>query len=305
MKNTRNFLSIFTILFVMASLFLLQGDLKPLIQKGSNVVTQTLGHASSSILPLVTEELPFTPGPLKVIKRAFEKATTKTSEDLNESVTISGIISETNKARATQNMPPLSENTKLDASALVKVKDMLQGQYFEHTSPNGSTVVTLVTDVGYDYVVVGENLALGNFASSKNIVDAWMASPGHRANILNTRFTDIGVGIIQGTYQGQTLWLAVQHFGLPRSSCPKVDGTLKSSIDKNQDQINKDTARIDELQKKMDEEGSNDGAPYTATVEEYNNLVNMYNSLIKETQEKISLYNKQVNALNSCIKGSS
>ncbi len=305
MRNNKNILSIFTVLFVFASVFFLQGDLKPIIEKGGDTISQTLGRASSAVLPLITQETPLTPGPLKVIKKVVEKAVSKNNEAATSAnaVTLGGIITETNNARASQNLPPLSQNKELDASALVKVKDMFAQQYFEHTSPNGSTVVTLVSDAGYDYIVVGENLALGNFESSKEIVDAWMNSPGHRANILNTRFTEIGVGVLEGSYQGETMWLAVQHFGLPRSSCPEINVALKKDIDENQNQIDADNERLDELRKKMDEEGSTDGSPYTATVEEYNNLVTVYNNLLKETQNKIAVYNKEINALNSCIQG--
>jgi len=298
--NKRNFLSIFTILFVAASIFFLHGDLSSLIgkaEKGGQGVLQSLGRASSAILPLINEEPASTPGPLTVIKKSAPPAE-------EGAVTISGIISQTNLQRKNNNLPPLSENDELDASALVKVKDMFAEQYFEHTSPDGATVTTLVTARGYEYIVVGENLALGNFASSKDIVDAWMASPGHRANILNTRFTDIGVGVMQGNYKGDTVWMAVQHFGLPRSACPSVDESLKNTITANQAQIDADEAKLEQLKNQMAEEGSNGGSPHASTVDEYNSLVKIYNSLLAETDTEISDYNQEVRALNACIAGS-
>jgi hypothetical protein len=68
--------------------------------------------------------------------------------------------------------------------------------------------------VGYKYSAAGENLAI-NFVESKDINDAWMRSPGHRANILNNKFTEVGIAAAQGIYRGRQTIFVVQFFGKP------------------------------------------------------------------------------------------
>ena len=132
----------------------------------------------------------------------------------------SKIISETNLQRQENgDLPALKENTDLDETASAKAADIFKNQYFEHVSPSGVDPGKLVESYGYDYIVEGENLILGNFSSEKEVVADWMASPGHRANILNNRYTEIGVAIVKGTYKGEESWVGVQEFGLPLSTC--------------------------------------------------------------------------------------
>src|SRR3989344_4089272 len=104
-------------------------------------------------------------------------------------ITVAGTIKATNAARASNGLPPLVENSKLDTAARAKVADMFELQYFEHVSPTGRNVSNLVKDVQYEFIAVGENLALGNYKDDQDLVTAWMNSPGHRANILNSRYT--------------------------------------------------------------------------------------------------------------------
>src|SRR3990167_5043216 len=106
----------------------------------------------------------------------------------------SKIVAQTNIQRFDNGLlPPLSTNAKLEAAALAKAQDMFNKQYFEHVSPSGLDPGTLVKNAGYEYILSGENLILGNFKDEQELVQAWMDSPGHRANILNERFVDIGV----------------------------------------------------------------------------------------------------------------
>ena len=128
----------------------------------------------------------------------------------------SKIISQTNLQRQENgNLPALVENAELDKAAAAKANDMFLHQYFEHVSPTGVDPGKLVQSYGYEYIVAGENLILGNFSSEAEVLGDWMNSPGHRANILNIRYTEIGASIIKGTYEGQTVWIGAQEFGLP------------------------------------------------------------------------------------------
>ncbi len=213
------------------------------------------------------------------------------------------IIAQTNAQRYDNGtLPPLSENAELNAAAKAKAEDIFKNQYFEHVSPSGVDPGELVKKYGYDYIVSGENLILGNFSSEKEIVQDWMDSPGHRANILNNRFTDIGVAIIKGTYQGRTVWVGVQEFGLPLDSCPAPSETLKQQIETNKTQLDNLSAQID--QKKAEVDAARRNSPeYDNRVEEYNNLVEQYNNLANVTKNIITQFNEQVNAFNACVAG--
>ena len=103
------------------------------------------------------------------------------------------IIEWTNYYREQEKIAPLTKNDLLTTAANTKTNDMFQKQYFEHISPDGTTPAQLVLQTGYNYKATGENLALGDFTDEKDLVDAWMASPGHRANIMNADYVEIGV----------------------------------------------------------------------------------------------------------------
>src|SRR3989338_912867 len=124
------------------------------------------------------------------------------------------LTSLTNDARAENNLPPLAGNPLLDEAARRKAEDMAALEYFAHTSPSGVTPWSLLSQVGYRYAAAGENLAV-NFFDSEDVAEAWMNSPSHRANIVRSDFTEIGVGIAKGTYQGRNTIFVAQFFGKP------------------------------------------------------------------------------------------
>lgn len=143
-----------------------------------------------------------------------------------------GVIADTNKERATHgNLPALKENATLDDIATLRLDDMFKHQYFSHFSPTGESALTVASSVGYNHIALGENLAEGMFKGDQGLLDAWMASPGHRANILDTHYTEIGVAVRRGMFQGHEVWIAVQEFGKPASACPAPpDPALKAAI---------------------------------------------------------------------------
>jgi uncharacterized protein YkwD len=251
----------------------------PQIEKGiSNLVQE----AGKQIL---------TPPPLKAEKEA-----------LNAFLTQAGVIRLTNTERAKAGLSALKESQLLDASAAAKVSDMFKNQYFAHISPSGLGVGDLAENEGYDYLVIGENLALGNFENDQVLIQAWMDSPGHRANILNANYQEIGVSVQKGTYEGKTTWIAVQHFGKPLSACPQPNEAKKAAIENNQKQITELQNTLDLLNIELQTMSRHDKA-YNEKVNEYNNLVSQYNNLLAETKELVAEYNKQVKALNSCASG--
>lgn len=132
----------------------------------------------------------------------------------SSAITPVNIISLTNASRSSLDLSTLSENALLDASAQAKAEDMLAHQYFAHTSPDGVTPWSWIKGKGYSYRYAGENLAV-YYTEAEDVNAGWMASPTHRANIVDTRYTDIGVGVAQGEYNGYPAVFVVQHFGKP------------------------------------------------------------------------------------------
>ena len=120
----------------------------------------------------------------------------------------------TNQERQTQNLPALSVNPLLNEAAQMKANDMATNSYFAHTSPDGKTPWYWLEQVGYNYQYAGENLAI-NFSDSKDVTDAWMASPTHRANIVKGNYTEIGTAVASGMYQGYQVVFVVQDYANP------------------------------------------------------------------------------------------
>lgn len=128
---------------------------------------------------------------------------------------LSGVlVDETNVNRVSQNLSSLNVNPLLEEAAKQKAEDMAHMSYFSHVGPDGKTPWEWLRETGYNYRYAGENLAV-NFVDSKDVVVAWMASPGHRANILNEHYTEIGIGTATGTYKGRETIFIAQYFGQP------------------------------------------------------------------------------------------
>lgn len=105
------------------------------------------------------------------------------------------VIDLVNNIRVQYGLPKLTENWELSRCARYKSKDMLNKGYFSHTSPTYGSPFDMMTAFGIKYRTAGENIAKG-YATAQAVVNGWMNSPGHRANILNASFTQIGVGYV-------------------------------------------------------------------------------------------------------------
>jgi hypothetical protein len=124
------------------------------------------------------------------------------------------IVDLTNEARADDSLGSLKRNPLLDEAAKEKAEDMAENGYFAHYSPDGVSPWHWLDAVGYRYTSAGENLAV-HFTDSADVVDAWMNSPSHRENILDSDYTEIGVGTARGEFEGYPTVFVVQFFGLP------------------------------------------------------------------------------------------
>ncbi len=230
-------------------------------------------------------------------------STTRRWPASSNAITIKGVIAGTNAGRQTNGgLPPLAENAILDAIATLRLDDMFQNQYFAHVSPyTSSSAETIAKTFGYQSIALGENLALGNFGGDQGVVNAWMASPGHRANILNTHYTEIGVAARQGVFQGETTWIAVQVFGRPASDCPAPDAALKAKIDAENAELRQMENDLASKKTALDAMKPQYGSAYNQAVDAYNAEVNQYNALLGETKANIATYNGAVQAFNQCI----
>ncbi|MDX1608331.1 MAG: CAP domain-containing protein [Candidatus Spechtbacterales bacterium] len=213
------------------------------------------------------------------------------------------IVEWTNNHRKDAGLNTLDQNKTLSASAALKAQDMLENQYFAHTAPDGTKLGDLVATVGYEYVLIGENLALGNFADEQALVQAWMDSPGHRENILHTSYTEIGIGLSRGVFEGNEVWIAVQHFGKPKSACPPIDESILARINENKKELEHLESEIKQKEQELENTEPKRGAAYNQKVREYNQLADQYNELSKETKQLVQTYNSQVQAFNQCSKG--
>lgn len=132
-------------------------------------------------------------------------------------ITPSGLLAATNKQRIRNGQQPLTMNTKLAEAAQLKVKNMFSQQYWAHTAPDGTTPWHWIELAGYNYESAGENLAK-DFTTNASTVSAWMASPTHRANILNTTYQDVGFAIMDSTLDGEPTTLVVALYGSPETA---------------------------------------------------------------------------------------
>ncbi len=124
------------------------------------------------------------------------------------------LVDLTNKDRREAALPTLAISNTLEAAAQLKANDMAAKSYFSHTSPEGVTPWHWFQAAGYNFIYAGENLAV-NFEDSLPVQDAWLNSPTHRANIMSTKFTEIGIATARGMYKGRETTFVVELFGMP------------------------------------------------------------------------------------------
>jgi len=215
-------------------------------------------------------------------------------------LSVKGVIADTNAERQKQSVAALTESAKLDASAKAKADDILTRQYFAHIAPDGKTVSDTTAAQGYTYIKIGENLALGDFTSDSDLVTAWMNSPEHRANILDPDFTDMGVGVSYGMYQGRNTYVAVQHFGRPRSACPTVDSALRVQVENGQANLDAEVKALNDLKIQIDQ-GRAQNKDMNAQVDIYNQDLARYTAEFSQIDSLRIAYNKEVTAFNSCL----
>jgi uncharacterized protein YkwD len=130
----------------------------------------------------------------------FTAATPVYANGVNTSVDAEGqVLALINAERAQAGLPSLAYNGLLTRAARGHAQDLARNGYFSHTGRDGSSSADRARRVGYDFCIVGENISMGH-TSIQTAMQGWMASKGHRDNILNRKFTEMGIGIADGAH---------------------------------------------------------------------------------------------------------
>lgn len=133
----------------------------------------------------------------------------KSTEDNGQTSTISAeaneVIRLVNVERTKNGLSPLKANAELSKVATTKAQDMINNNYFDHTSPTYGSPFDMMSKFGISYTAAGENIAYGQ-KDAAEVMNSWMNSSGHRANILNSNFTEIGVGMAKDK-NGTPYWV--------------------------------------------------------------------------------------------------
>ena len=141
----------------------------------------------------------------------------------SSSITINEVVTKTNEERLKAGLSPLNYNEKLADAARRKAANMLEENYWAHSSPSGKSPWTWFKAAGYNYLFAGENLAK-DFGSTDRLISAWMASTTHKENIVNPKYKEIGIAVVPATLSGSETVLVVQLFGTPSNG-----GTLTTA----------------------------------------------------------------------------
>jgi uncharacterized protein YkwD len=143
-------------------------------------------------------------------------------------ITASDVVTQTNEERAKAGLGALTTNSKLNQAALAKAQYMFDKQFWAHVAPDGTQPWEFFKKANYRYSVAGENLAR-DFSNSNEMMAAWMASPTHKANIVNSRYKEIGVAVVDGTLLGTQTTLVVQLFGTPQQGTADILSDTKKA----------------------------------------------------------------------------
>ena len=160
---------------------------------------------------------------IKIIHRDFPSVLGYATD-----IRVDALLASTNAKRISLGLNPLKLNATLSQAAAAKATDMFANDYWAHNSPQGKTPWSFIVNSGYKYTIAGENLAK-NFSTSGGVVDAWMASPTHKDNIVKPGYQDIGFAIVNGVLNGEETTLVVQMFGAggsPIAEVPKVETVI-------------------------------------------------------------------------------
>lgn len=148
------------------------------------------------------------------------------------------LLQDTNQMRQAGHEADLSLSQQLAAAAQAKANDMVSHDYWSHTSPDGKTPWTFITASGYQYQSAGENLAYG-FANAGGVINGWMNSTEHRANVLNAGYQNVGFGVAQASnYQGKgPAVVVVAEYAQPVAAAANISFNVDSTSENTAPQV--------------------------------------------------------------------
>lgn len=144
-------------------------------------------------------------------------------------ITIEKTLELVNQKRKEVGLGSLILSSELSVAATQKAADMFSKDYWAHVSPTGTTPWKFINDAGYQYIYAGENLAK-SFDTTEEMVEAWMNSLTHRANILKPEYTEIGLSVMNGKLRGEETTLVVQEFGSRTTVAANSKSAAPSSL---------------------------------------------------------------------------
>ncbi len=139
----------------------------------------------------------------------------------SSTITPTEVITATNQERDKLHLRPLKISQVLSEAAQAKGAHMFAHQYWSHTAPDGTQPWAFFKQFKYDYSIAGENLAR-DFSDTEDMMQAWMNSPTHKDNIVNSKYQEIGIAVINGKLNGVETTLVVQFFGTPMEGVAQV-----------------------------------------------------------------------------------
>ena len=279
--------------------YLIEGKVDPNFYPSIDIPTIVTNFLASTTAPASSNKKNVSGNPVPVTTTNIPSVQKVVTSGNNSQILIL-----TNQERSAVSLASLSSNSILDEIASERADDLFAKQYFEHASPDGKSAVDLAKKDGYNYLLIGENLALGNFGGDQGIIAAWMGSPGHKANILNKQYTELGVAVKTGIYEGDNNTIAVQIFGLPLSSCPQPNQGIKDLIDSSTvsiRQMQADSLVLYNSLTTIKNTPGIDQSYYNQKIQEYNYSAKKANDAVVALKGLIDSYNVQVSKYNSCV----
>ncbi len=140
------------------------------------------------------------------------------------------IVIESNKARAKEGLHLLVPDERLMAAAQARANDMANTGVFAHKGADGSSPWEWVREEGYSFSRAAENLAV-NYDDAEAVIEGWLKSPGHRANLFDARLTDIGIGTAEGMHKGKSAVFVVQFLARPGNTMGQAAAVVQTSVE--------------------------------------------------------------------------
>ncbi len=183
---------------------------------GFSYASTTAGSTCTKNVSVWLDKICSSTGSIGNVGNVGENAgNTENSGNANEDATgfvVSGsmtsqVVTLVNKERASNGLQSLASDSQLAKLAQMKAEDMAKNGYFSHTSPTYGSAFDMMKKYGVSYKTEGENIAKGQ-KTAQSVMNGWMNSSGHRANILKSDYTKIGVGYAKAS-DGTTYWVQI------------------------------------------------------------------------------------------------